>query len=372
MINYITAGESHGKYLSAILEGMPSGIRIDTAAINDQLHLRQQGYGRGPRMNIEKDRIVITAGIYKGITTGAPIGLMIVNKDVTIDELPQLQRPRPGHADYSGALKYNQGIREILERASARETALRVAVGSICKQALTFFDIHVTSHVVCVGKVRVKKELLSYKKVKNMTKWSMLNCTSPEDEKKMINEIKKAIKNEDTLGGEFEVVVAGVPVGLGSHVHYGRKLDANIAAALMSMQSIKAVQFGLGCDFASTLGSGAHDELFFTKQQGYYRRTNNAGGIEGGISNGSDIIVRATMKPIATLKKPLKSVDMKTLKSSSASFERSDVCAVTAGSVIGEAVVAYEISKAFLDKFGGDSLAEIKRNFKGYVKQITG
>ncbi|MBU1862158.1 MAG: chorismate synthase [Candidatus Omnitrophica bacterium] len=344
-MEYITCGESHGKQLMAILEGMPSGLRVNTQLLNKELACRQEGYGRGARMNIEKDSISITAGLIKEITTGAPIGLVIPNKDRTIIDLPQLECPRPGHADFAGALKYNQGIREVLERSSARETAVRVAVGGVCKQLLKKFAMGITSHVTQIGKATTKSEMTA--------------------------EIKKAAAAGDTLGGECELVVKGVPVGLGSYVHYKRKLDATIAQALMSIQAVKVVQFGLGTHYTTIPGSCAHDELFYSKQKGYYRKKNHAGGIEGGMSNGSDIVVRITMKPIATLQKPLPSVNMKTKEGQRASVERSDVCAVQSCGVIGEAVIAFEIAKAFLEKFGGDSITEIERNYKGYLKQIA-
>ena len=370
MEQYINSGESHGKYLIAVLEGMPSGLSVNTAFINQELECRQEGYGRGPRMDIEKDQIIITAGLLKGKTTGAPIGLMIVNKDVTIDLLPQLMRPRPGHADLAGALKYDQGIREVLERSSARETAMRVAVGAVCKQLLQKFDIHIISHVVRIGNVSLKRGDYSYEEVKKMTRGSRVHCISRAVEKKMIAEIDRAVKRSDTVGGEVEIIVTGVPIGLGSYVHHMRKLDALLAQSLMSIQAVKAVQCGLGVDYPTVSGSRAHDELFYSKQKGYYHTTNHAGGIEGGMSNGSDIVVRATMKPIATLKKPLRSVNVKTKKAQLASFERSDVCAVPSCGVIAESAVTFEIMRAFLEKCGGDSLKEITRNYNGYLKQI--
>jgi len=371
MLQFITSGESHGEFLIALMEGLPSGLKIDVSAINKELARRQQGYGRGPRMNIETDMIHITSGVYRGKTTGAPVGLMIKNREVNIKNLPQLSRPRPGHADLSGALKYDQGIREILERSSARETALRVAVGSVARQLLSQFEIEILSHVTKIGKVHAKgAKALSFSQIQVKTRGSKLNCISPTAEKTMIAEITKALKTGDTVGGDFEVVVAGVPAGLGSHVHYTRKLDGRIAAGLMSLQAIKAVQFGIGTESSERFGSKAHDEIYYSKSKGYYRKTNNAGGVEGGMSNGSEIRVTTSMKPIATLKKPLRSVDMKTKRAKEACFERSDVCAVSACSVVGEAVVAYEIADAFLEKFGGDSMREIKRNFNGYLKQI--
>jgi chorismate synthase len=371
MLNYITSGESHGEYLIAVLEGMPSGITLDRDKVNAELARRQRGYGRGPRMAIETDTVVITSGVYRGKTTGAPITLMIKNQEVNIDKLPQLERPRPGHADLIGALKYDQGIRQILERSSARETALRVAVGSVARQCLELFNIAITAHVTRIGSASVKEYYaLSFREILEKKRLSKLNCISPSAEKAMMREIEKALKAGDTVGGEFEVVACGIPLGLGSHVHYARKLDARIAAALMSVQAIKAVQFGIGVHASERFGSRVHDEIFYTRSKGYYRKTNNAGGLEGGMSNGEALRVTASMKPIATLKKPLSSVDMKTKRPKEACFERSDICAVSACSVVGEAVVAFEILNAFLEKFGGDSLREIKRNFSGYVKQI--
>lgn len=370
MLNYITSGESHGKYLIALLEGMPSGLNIDSKKINYDLKRRQSGYGRGGRMQIETDTVTVTAGIYRGKTTGAPLGLMIKNNDVNIDNLPQLVRPRPGHADLVGSLKYAQGIREILERASARETALRVAVGSVCKQMLDIFNVQIVSHVIGIADVRLKSKDLFFDEIRKKTKNSKLNCISPALERKMIATIEAAKKRGDTLGGEIEIVVKGLPLGIGSHVHHERKLDARLAAGLMSVQAIKAVGFGLANEYALLPGSKAHDEIFYSKAKGYYRKTNHAGGIEGGMSNGENIVVRAVMKPIATLRRQLRSVDMKTKRTAQASFERSDICAVTACSVIAEAAVAYELARAFLEKFGGDSIKEITRNYKGYLKQI--
>lgn len=370
MLQYMTSGESHGAYLTAILEGMPSGIPIDLDFIQNELWRRQQGYGRGGRQRIERDKVRVTAGLYKGRTTGAPIGFLLANKDVIIDKLPQLFRPRPGHADLAGALKYHEGIREVLERASARETVMRTAVGSVAKIFLKCFGIEVASHVVQIGTVRLEDPEVTFDDVIKRTKNSRLNCVSRELESLMINEIDEATRESDTLGGVFEVRTQGVPPGLGSHVHYERKLDGRIARGLMSLQAVKAVEFGIGTRYGETRGSRAHDEIAYSKGSGYWHLTNRAGGIEGGMSNGEEIVVRATMKPIATLRQPLRSVNMKTKKDDRADFERSDVCAVPAGGVIGEAIVAFELADAFLEKFGGDSLAESERNFRGYLRQL--
>lgn len=370
MLQFLTCGESHGKYLTAILEGMPSGLEMDLDLINHELSKRQEGYGRGGRQKIENDQIEITGGVYKGKTTGAPIGLMIENKDVKIGELPQLFRPRPGHADLAGALKYNEGIREILERASARETAIRVAVGAVTKLFLREFKIEIVGHVVQIGKAKLE-EVATFDQILKRREGSEVNCISREVEKHMVAEIQKAMKNKDTVGGTYEIRACGIPIGLGSHVHYKRKLDGRIAQALMSMQSVKAVEFGLGVLEAETYGSEAHDEIFYDSKRGYYHKTNRAGGITGGMSNGAEILVRATMKPISTLRRELRSVNMKTKKEEKADFERSDVCAVPAGSVIGEAIVAFEIADAFLEKFGGDSMPETKRNYEGCLHQLA-
>ena len=370
MLQYLTCGESHGKYLSAILEGLPSGLSIDTKFVDHELSRRQQGFGRGGRQKIEHDEIKFIGGIYQAKTTGAPIGFLLANQDAKIDEMPQLFRPRPGHADLAGSLKYNEGIREILERASARETAMRVAIGSVCKLFLKEFGIEIVGHVVQIGKVIVNEEVTFEKIVKNRED-SEVNCVSKSVEKLMIEEIKRAMAEKDTIGGTYEIRVRNVPIGLGSHVHYKRKLDGRIAQALMSMQSVKAVGFGLGFHEAETFGSEAHDEIFYDAKKGYYHKTNRAGGITGGMTNGAEIVVRATMKPISTLRRELQSVNMKTKQAEKADFERSDVCAVPAGSVIGEAIVAFEIADAVIEKFGGDSMAEAKRNHKGYLDQLV-
>ena len=366
----MTCGESHGKYLAAILEGMPSGFEVDIAAMNHELWRRQQGYGRGARQKLEKDEIEILGGVIGGKTTGAPVGFLLTNKDFKIDKMPELFRPRPGHADLAGSLKYDQGIRAVLERASARETVMRVAIGAFTKLFLKEFNIEIVSHVVQIGSARVPEETLSVAEIQKRTAHSQMNCAFPETEKQMIQIIDEAIEKRDSLGGQYEVRAAGVPIGIGSYVHWTRKLDGRIARGLMSTQSIKAVEFGLGTRLAAAFGSDAHDEIFYSKEKGYYRTTDRAGGIEGGMSDGSDLLVRVTMKPISTLRKPLASVNMKTKKAEQAEYERSDICVIPAGSVIGEAVVAYEIADAFLEKFAGDSMREIRRNYEGYLEQV--
>ncbi len=370
MLNYITTGESHGRYLAAILEGMPSGLPLDLDFINQELQRRQQGYGRGGRQKIESDRVEVIGGAIKKITTGAPLGFLLTNRDYKIDAMPELYSPRPGHADLAGSLKYQQGIRAVLERSSARETAMRVAVGAACKLLLKRFGIEIAGHVLQIGNVTFQEKEISVSDIKKETKASALNCLCRKSEKAMIHAIDRAAKAGVSLGGRYEIRASGVPVGLGSYVHYARKLDARLAGLLMGQQSVKAVEIGDGIKLAGALGSEAHDEIFYGKGRGYYHKTNRAGGIEGGMSNGSDIVVRVTMKPISTLAKPLASVDMRTKKAAKASFERSDICAVPAGSVIGESLMAFGLADAFLEKFGGDSIGEIRRHYEGYLKQI--
>ncbi len=369
MLQLITCGESHGMHLTAILEGMPSALAVDLNFIQQELARRQQGYGRGGRQRIEKDEVAVTGGVYQGKTTGAPVGFLLANKDVTIDKLPQLFRPRPGHADLAGSLKYHQGIRQVLERASARETVMRVAAGALSKLFLKEFGIEIVSHVVQIGAAMVSEDV-SFEDIKKRAKNSSVNCVSKKAEAGMIAAIDRATEHKDTIGGVYEVRAKGVPIGLGSYVHFKRKLDGRIAQGLMSMQSVKAVEFGLGFKLRETPGSKAHDEITYSKKEGYKHLTNRAGGIEGGMSNGEEIVVRATMKPISTLRQPLRSVNMKTKQEMKADFERSDVCAVPAGGVIGEAIVAYELADAFLEKFGGDSMNEIHNNFKAYSAQL--
>lgn len=369
-LRLLTCGESHGKYLTAIVEGLPSGIPAALDWMNGELARRQQGYGRGGRQKIEKDRVEFTGGVYRGKTTGAPIGFLLENKDFKIDQMPELLRPRPGHADLAGALKYHEGIREVLERASARETAMRVAAGALARLFLREFEIDVAGHVVQIGKVKVDEEV-SFDQILKRRAGSEVNCVSRESEKKMIAVINQAMRDKDTVGGVYEIRVRGLPIGLGSHVHYQRKLDGRIAQGLMSMQSVKAVEFGLGVRLAETPGSAAHDEIFYDAKRGYYHKTNRAGGLTGGMTNGAELLVRATMKPISTLRRQLRSVNMKTKQTEKADFERSDVCAVPAGSVIGEAIVGFEVADAFLEKFGGDSMTETKRNYEGYLKQLA-
>lgn len=371
MLKCITTGESHGHYMTAILEGMPSGLELDMDFINGELAKRQQGYGRGGRQKIETDTVNISGGVIAGKTSGAPLGFILTNKDFKINEMPDLFRPRPGHTDLVGALKYNTSIRAILERSSARETAMRVSVGAVTELFLKQFGIELAAHVTQIGPVSISDELEpSVEEIREKIKNSKVNCICPESEEGMIAAIDEARRKKDTLGGKYEIRVTGVPIGLGSHVHYERKLDGRLAQIMMSKQSVKAVEIGIGARAGEVFGSEAHDEIFYDKEKGYYHKTNRCGGLEGGTTNGSDIVVRATMKPISTLGQPLASVNMKTKEAEKADFERSDICAVAAGSLIGKSLVAFTVAEAFLEKFGGDSMTEVKRNYEGYLEQI--
>lgn len=380
MIRFLTAGESHGKCLTAIVEGFPSNLSIDLKKINRKLAERQGGYGRGGRMRIETDTVEILSGVRGGKTLGSPIALKIENKDwanwkdtmdpENISMIEEVTKPRPGHSDLSGAIKYNHiDIRNVLERASARETAIRVAVGSLCQHLLEDFGIRLFGYVIQIGNVRSSANFNRQLFMDRM-KSSELRCLDSEAEGDMIKFIDDAKKNGDSVGGVVEVVATGVPVGLGSHVHWDRKLDARIAGALMSIQAIKGVEFGLGFKSAELPGSQVHDQIVFESERGYVRTTNNSGGIEGGMTNGEDIVVRAFMKPIPTLYKPLKTVDINSKTVHEASVERSDICAVPAASVVAECTMAWEIASAMLEKFAGDSIEEMKRNYDEYMKYV--
>ena len=339
MLRFMSAGESHGESMAGILEGLPAGVTIDIGFINDELTRRQAGYGRGGRMQIEKDQIHIISGLKGNKTLGSPLPFLIKNKDFKINELPGVSEPRPGHADLTGALKYGfSDMRCVLERASARETVVRVGAGAICKTLLSVFGILIKSARISVG------GQTSLKKIKE--------------------KIDQARIKGDSLGGIFEVRALNVPVGLGSYVHYDRRLDARLGAALMSIPAIKAVEFGLGFQGASKLGSEVHDIILYSKAKGFYRQTNNAGGLEGGMSNGEIIVARCAMKPIATLGSPLPSVHIKTKKKVKASVQRSDISAVEAAGVIGESMMAIVIADAFLERFGADDLKKIKKHYK--------
>lgn len=398
-LEYITAGESHGPQLTAILRGIPAGLSIAPEDINGDMARRMGGYGRGARMNIEKDAAIVRAGIRKGTTLGSPITLVVENRDYKNwenlmapepGELIQqklVTKPRPGHADLVGALKFNhRDARNVLERSSARETAARVAVGAVCKKLLAEFGISIYSHVVNLGGVEVDATGLTHDQIREASENSVLRVARPEVEERMRQIIDDAKSQGDTVGGVYEVVALGVPLGLGSTMNWDEKLDAQLAQGLISCQAIKGVSIGMGFGVASTLGSKVHDPIAHTKDSdeianraakvgrgasgGFYHLSNNAGGIEGGMSNGEPIVVRVAMKPIATLMKPLQSVDLTTKEPFDAVRERSDVCAVPAAGVVGEAIVAFTLARAFLHKFGSDSMTEVRRNYDSYVQYL--
>ncbi|MTT31274.1 chorismate synthase [Terrilactibacillus sp. BCM23-1] len=382
----LTAGESHGPQLTAIIEGLPSQLPIDKSLINAELKRRQGGHGRGRRMVIETDQVQIVSGVRHGKTTGAPVTLVIENRDwknwtsiMTSDPIEnpddvkkQVTKPRPGHADLNGGLKYNhRDMRNVLERSSARETAMRVAIGAIAKQFLSHFGIDVAGRVINIGGV-VDTETVpeSIEELKERTENSPVRCLDKLAEEKMINVIDEAKKNGDSIGGVVEVIVNNVPAGLGSFAHYDRKLDAKIAMSVLSINAFKGVEFGIGFEAANRPGSKVHDEILWNEEEGYTRRTNRLGGFEGGMTTGMPIVVRGVMKPIPTLYKPLQSVDINTKEPFSASIERSDSCAVPAASVVCEHVVALEIAKAVSDKFAGDYLEEKIASFEAYKKHL--
>lgn len=371
MLRFLTSGESHGKALVAILEGMVAGLTVDEKEINLELARRQEGYGRGGRMTIEKDQAEILSGVRFGQTIGGPIALYIPNRDFKINELPVVKRPRPGHADLVGVMKYQrEDVRDILERASARETTARVAVGAVCKSFLKEFGVEIISHVVGIGGVTANTVHMSFDELKKLSWGSPMHCADKDAEKRMMARVDEAKNTKDTIGGVFEIVVKGVPPGLGSFVHYDRRLTAKLCAAIMSIQAIKAVEVGMGFDVSRNLGKDVHDEIFYDKQKGFYRKTNKAGGFEGGMTNGENLVLRAGTKPYATLMSPMQSVNIDSKQPDVATVERSDVTAVPACGVVGESMVAFELANAYVEKFGGDSLREIKRNFNGYLKQI--
>lgn len=398
MLRFLTAGESHGQALTVIVEGMPAGVPLQKADIDHQLWRRQQGHGRGGRMLIEKDEVTILSGVRYGETLGSPVALLLLNRDWRnwsrimspaplaageeddaaapadnkgMGRMRAVTRVRPGHADLSGALKYDRAdARDILERASARETAMRVAAGAVARSLLHAFGVQVTGHVVRIGAVTAQTEHLSAADIAAAAERSPVRCADPEAAAAMVAAIDEAKAARDSLGGIVEVIATGLPPGLGSHVHFDRKLDGRLAQALMSMQAVKGVEIGNGFASAASPGSQVHDEIFWSENDGFWRQTNFAGGLEGGMTNGAPLVVRAALKPIATLYKPLRTVDMHTKEPVQASVERSDTCAVPAGAVIAENIVAFVLAQAWLEKFGGDSLGEVRRNYEGYIGQV--
>jgi chorismate synthase len=404
MLRYFTAGESHGEALTGVLSGMPAGLGIDQAFIDRELWRRQQGFGRGGRMKIESDKARILSGVRHGKTIGSPIAILLENKDWKNwqESLPvesgdqekhkRVASPRPGHADLAGALKYNfPEARYVLERASARESAARVAVGAIAKLFLRELGMEVLSHVIAIGKAGLGNAEIAWEKIKDLhaREEVLLNCADPEAEQRMKAEVDQALRTGDTVGGVFEVVAHNVPPGLGTYAQWDERLDGMLAMAVMSLQAVKAVEIGSGVESALSFGSGAHDEIGYNRQSGlpersaeepgrkmdvpftgFTRASNHAGGIEGGISNGQDILVRGYLKPISTLRRPLGSVDFQTREPVKAAYERSDVCVAPAAGVAAEAMVALTLARCVLEKFGGDSMTETRRNFAGYKQQL--
>ena len=387
MLRFETAGESHGECLVALLTGLPSGVPVTVAAVNRELWRRHQGYGRGGRMKIEHDEVEIVSGVRHSETTGAPVALIIRNRDwknwteaLPVESAPDsdqkkkpLTRPRPGHADLAGAIKYDfHEARPILERASARETAARVAAGALARQFLAQFGIDVLSHVVQVGPVRLEREA-TWEELAALAQKDevLLGCVDPETEARMKAVVDEAYRTADTVGGIFEVRARQVPVGLGSHIAWDTRLDGRLAQAIVSIQAVKGVFIGSADEAAAFFGSKVQDAIGYSRERHEFTRgANKAGGLEGGITNGQEIVVRGLLKPISTLRKPLESVDLETKETALAAYERSDVCVVPAAGVIGAAMVALTLAQAFLDKFGGDSLKETRRNFDGYIQQV--
>jgi chorismate synthase len=386
MFRFLTAGESHGPSLTVIIEGLPAGLPLESSRINHELARRQKGYGRGARMRIEHDQVAVSSGLRHGQTLGSPLCLTISNRDwenwqeiMALEKLApgvkiqKLHRPRPGHADLVGALKYDrQDLRDILERASARETAARVAAGAVARVLLEVFEIKVGSWVEAIGGIKAGLRLGNPARLTRQAEKSDVRCPDEVAAQAMRRAIDRAAKAGDTLGGIFTVSAWGLPPGLGSYVQWDRRLDMRLAGAIMSIPAIKGVEFGLGFAGAGKPGSEVHDAITYGRNHKYGRKTNHAGGLEGGMSTGEPLLVRAAMKPIASLLHPLPSVDMQTKRIMEAGYERSDVCAVPAAAVVGEAVMAIELVKVWQEKFGGDSLAEMRNNWKGCLRRYSG
>ncbi|HEV8437782.1 MAG TPA: chorismate synthase [Methylomirabilota bacterium] len=381
---FLTAGESHGEALTAVIDGVPAGLPLTEEHINEDLARRQRGYGRGGRMKIEHDQVHLSSGVRWGVTLGSPISLTIQNRDwenwkqtMAVGTPPPgttaktVTRPRPGHADLAGAMKYgHHDIRNVLERSSARETTARVAVAGVAKRLLSEFGISILSHVTEIGGVRIESLESPWEEIRRRAESSEVRCADTTAEAAMIEAIDKAKAAGDTLGGVFEVVALGCPVGLGSYVQWDRKLDGLLAQAFCSIHAIKGAEIGLGFESARRPGSEVHDEILFDADGGFHRGSNSAGGLEGGVTNGQPVVVRAVMKPISTLRKPLRSVDVATKEAVEAVVERSDVCAVPAAGVVGEAMMAIVLARAFLEKFGGDSIDEIRHNHQAYLEYL--
>ncbi len=388
MFRFTTAGESHGRALVAIVEGLPAGMPVDVELINHELKRRQLGYGRGARMKIESDRVEILSGVRHGLTLGSPLAMMIDNKDwanwtevmsvepqaLAPEKSRRVKRPRPGHADLAGGLKYNtRDLRDVLERASARETTARVACGGLARQLLGNFGVQIHSHVIQLGGIPDQPLELSFDQIAAIADDAPLRCGDEQAQQRMVELIDKKKSEGDTLGGVFEVVARGVVPGLGSHTAWDLKLDGRLAQALMSIPAVKAVAIGAGTEASSLPGSEVHDEISYNEEtKEFIRASNRAGGLEGGVTNGEEVRVRGHLKPISTLRRALRSVDIDTKQEERAAFERSDITVVPAGGVIGEAMLALVLASAMREKFGGDSLGEMKRNFEGYREQLRG
>jgi chorismate synthase len=372
MLRYWTAGESHGPALTALVDGFPAGLTVDTDVIDAELRRRQGGYGRGGRQRIETDTVSFLSGLWRGATLGSPLTLQVINRDAKLEKLEDVERPRPGHADLPGAVKHLGGVRAVLERASARETAARVAVGGLARQLLAVFGIEVGGWVTALGGVVLGDREGTLPDLRKLRDSSQIYSLHPERDHEVTDLIDRVGKEGDTLGGVVEVRVEGLPIGLGTHAQWDRKLDGQLAQAVMAVQAIKGVEIGMGFETARRRGSEVHDPIHYVEAQrsgpnlGFVRPTNNAGGLEAGMTNGQPLVVRAAMKPISTLRKPLDSVNLTTKQSEAAAYERSDVCAVSACSVIIESVVAFTVAAALVDKFGGDSIEEMQARWRLY------
>jgi chorismate synthase len=372
MLRYWTAGESHGPALVALVDGFPAGLTVDVPAIDHELKRRQGGYGRGGRQRIETDTVAFLSGLWRGVTLGSPLALEVINKDAKLERLEDVDRPRPGHADLPGSVKHLGGVRAVLERASARETAARVAAGGLARQLLAVFGIEVAGWVTELGGIALGGRDGTLPELRGVRDSSAVYSLHPERDGEVTGLIDRVGKEGDTLGGVVEVRVDGLPIGLGTHAQWDRKLDGRLAQAVMAVQAIKGVEIGMGFEAARRRGSEVHDPIHYDAalrggpQLGFTRPTNNAGGLEAGITNGQPLVVKAAMKPIATLRKPLESVNLRTKEREEAAYERSDVCAVSACSVIVENVVAFEVAAALIDKFGGDSVEEMRARFDLY------